>query len=323
MKNITKIAVILALICICTDSLAAEVLSQADTPALVFQADAEDQSVQAQGVEPGSNEKEDLSPSRKDANVSDKTSPIRTYKINYFTINNLWTNDNAQVKFQFSVKYKFLDSDVRVLGHPLSLYFAYTQKSLWNVGQPSMPFEESNYNPEVFFDYQINHSWGSFSLRDIFLSPFEHESNGLAGPDSRSWNRLYAAARFGFWPLEQAESEHKDHVELNLKVWHAYGYSDQDAYLRSIGSTETFLDYVGYGEINLALRDIFVQGNWGNRLDITSKIGGKENYEFEYQQKIAHLYFSPYIQYWHGYNETLLRFDRYGKRLFIGVSFSL
>ncbi len=107
----------------------------------------------------------------------------------------------------------------------------------------------------------------------------------------RSWNRLYAAARFGFWPLDEAEPEHKDHIELNLKAWHAYGYSDQDTYLRSIGSTETFLDYVGYGDINLALRDIFVQGKWGNRLDISSKIGGKENFEFEYQQKIAHLFF--------------------------------
>ncbi len=167
---------------------------------------------------------------------------------------------------------------------------------------------------------------GSFSLRDIILSPFEHESNGLAGPDSRSWNRLYAAARLGFWPLEQQceeETEHEDHVELNVKAWHAFGYSDQDAYLRSLGSTENFLDYEGYGEVNLALRDIIIEGGWGNRLDLTSKIGGKENYEIEYQQMIPRLNFSPYIQYWYGYNETLLRFDRFGRRLFIGVSFSL
>jgi outer membrane phospholipase A len=31
-------------------------------------------------------------------------------------------------------------------------YVAYTQKSLWNVGQQSMPFEENNYNPELFLD---------------------------------------------------------------------------------------------------------------------------------------------------------------------------
>ncbi len=144
MKNIGKIAIILIVTCSGTDALASAVLSQADKSAPLFQANAEKQSVQAQVAEPESREKEDLPPSQKDAIACDQTSPIRTYKINYFTINTSWANDNAQVKFQFSVKYKFFNNDVQVLGRPLSLYFAYTQKSLWNVGQPSMPFEESN-----------------------------------------------------------------------------------------------------------------------------------------------------------------------------------
>ncbi|HUI44577.1 MAG TPA: phospholipase A [Nitrospirota bacterium] len=326
MKNIVKIAVLLILTCAGTDALAAEVLPQADKSAPCLQPIAETQPADARGAEPAGREKEEPPPSPIEASACNKTSPISTYKINYFTINNWWTNENAQVKFQFSVKYKFFNRDISIQGRPLSLYFAYTQKSLWDVGQTSMPFEESNYNPEAFFDYRINHSWGRFSLRDIILSPFEHESNGLAGPDSRGWNRLYAAVRLGFLPMEQqceAESEQKDHIELNMKLWHAFGYSDEAAYLQSLGSTETFLDYEGYGEINLVLRDVIVQGEWGNRLDVTSRIGGKENYEIEYQQKMPHLNFSPYIQYWNGYDETLLRFDRFGKRAFVGVSFSL
>lgn len=326
MKNIVKIVVLLIVTCAGADALSAEVQSQVDRSASRLQANAEKQPAEAHGVEPTSREKEEPSPSPKEASTSDKISPISTYKINYFSINNWWTNDNAQVKFQFSVKYKFFDRDVQIQGRPLSLYLAYTQKSLWNVGQPSMPFEESNYNPEAFFDYQINHSWGRFSLRNIILSPFEHESNGLTGLDSRSWNRQYAAVRLGYRPLErqgEAKSEQKDHIELNMKIWHAYGYADEDDYLRTLGSTETFLDYEGYGEINLVLRDVIVHGEWGNQLDVTSRIGGKQNYEIQYQQKIPYLNFSPYIQYWHGYDETLLRFDSFGKRMFIGVSFTL
>jgi phospholipase A1 len=187
-----------------------------------------------------------------------------------------------------------------------------------------MPFEESNYNPEAFFDYRANIEWGDFALRNIILSPFEHESNGVAGPDSRSWNRLYAAVRFGFWPRELPPDQYtaeKDHVELTLKAWHAYGYSDQDAYLRSLGIDRSFLDYEGHGEINIVLRDLVFQGSWGNRIDVTSKVGGKENIELQYQQKVPFLHFSPYIQYWYGYDETLLRFDRFGKRTFLGVAF--
>lgn len=254
----------------------------------------------------------------------DKGSPISTYKINYVTLNTWPTKANAQVKFQFSVKYKFLNRDVSLGGRPLSLYLAYSQKSLWNVGQDSMPFEESNYNPEAFFNYNANITRGPVALRDIILSPYEHESNGLTGPESRSWNRLYAAVRLGFLPIkERCEGDsQKDHVELLMKVWHAYGYSDQNTYLQTIGSNKTFLGYEGYGELNLVLRDFIVQGDWGNRLDVTSRVGGKQNYEIQYQQKIPYLNFSPYIQYWYGYDETLLRFDRFGKRTFIGVSFS-
>jgi phospholipase A1/A2 len=280
--------------------------AQADTP-LVSQ-----QSVS--GTAEGSSAKECNQPS-----------PISTYKINYFTLNRFPDNQNVQVKFQFSVKYKFFNRDVSVFDHPLSLYLAYSQKSLWNVGQPSLPFEESNYNPEAFFDYQMNLAHGPATLRDIIVSPYEHESNGLAGPQSRSWNRVYAAIRLGFFPIEEKcpiELAPKDRIELFVKAWHAYGYSDQNTYLQTIGSDKTFLGYEGYGEIRLIFRDVIVHGDdWGNRIEISSRFGGKDNLELQYVQRVPRLNFLPYIQFWHGYDETLLRFDRFQDRTFFGVSF--
>jgi phospholipase A1 len=280
--------------------------AQADTP-LVSQ-----QSVS--GTAEGSGAKECNQPS-----------PISTYKINYFTLNRFPDNQNAQVKFQFSAKYKFFNRAVSVFDHPLSLYLAYSQKSLWNVGQPSLPFEESNYNPEAFFDYQVNLAHGPATLRDIIVSPYEHESNGLAGPLSRSWNRVYAAIRLGFFPIEEKcpiELAPKDRIELFVKAWHAYGYSDQNTYLQTIGSDKTFLGYEGYGEIRLIFRDVIVHGDdWGNRIELSSRFGGKDNLELQYVQRVPRLNFLPYIQYWHGYDETLLRFDRFQDRTFFGVSF--
>lgn len=305
MRNIERSLILFVVLFACTVVLAADAFAQADSvPA-------------SPHVEYGKQQGNDNSD-------CDKGSPIRAYKINYFALNSFPNNDKAQVKFQFSVKYKFFDRDISIWGRPLALYLAYSQKSLWNVGQESMPFEESNYNPEAFFNYNANITRGPVALRDIILSPYEHESNGMAGPRSRSWNRLYAKVRLGFLPITKQcedDSTQKDHVELTMKVWHAYGYSDQDAYLQTIGSNKTFLGYEGHGEVNLVLRDIIVQGDWGNRIDMTSKIGGKQNFELQYQQKIPYLNFTPYIQYWYGYNETLLRFDRFEKRTFLGVSF--
>ena len=98
---------------------------------------------------------------------SDIQSSISTYKIHYFALNNLPNNDNAQVKFQLNVKYKLFNREISVGGHPLALYLAYSQISLWNVGQSSKPFEESNYNPETFLNYSANITRGSVALRDI------------------------------------------------------------------------------------------------------------------------------------------------------------
>jgi outer membrane phospholipase A len=305
MRNIERSLMLFIVLSACAMAPAADVFAQDDIPPA------------SPPVEQGKQQGNDNS----DCN---KKSPISTYKINYFTLNNWPNNDSAQVKFQFSVKYKFFDRDVPVAGRPLALYLAYSQKSLWNVGQNSMPFEESNYNPEAFLNYTVNSAWGPVVLRDVILGLYEHESNGLAGPQSRGWNRLYAAIRLGSLPITgpcDDDSTRKDHIELYMKVWHAYGYSDETTYLRTIGSNETFLDFEGHGEVNLVLRDILVQGGWGNRIDMTSRIGGKRNFEFQYQQKIPSLNFSPYFQYWYGFDETLLRFDRFGRRTFWGVSF--
>ncbi len=116
-------------------------------------------------------------------------------------------NNDAQVKFQISMKFRVLEPNLYVLKYNLfPAYVAYTQKSLWNVGQQSMPVEESNYNPEFFLDYPVNAVIiGRFKLRNMVISPIEHESNGLAGVQSRGWNRQYVLIKFGLESKEKLE----------------------------------------------------------------------------------------------------------------------
>ena len=257
--------------------------------------------------------------------------PVSTHKLNYFSINQIEGNSNAQIKFQISMKFRILEPNLYVLKYNLfPAYVAYTQKSLWNVGQKSMPFEENNYNPEVFLDYPVNSTiYGRLKLRNIVFSPFEHESNGSDGEDTRSWNRLYLLIRFGLESkdkLEVTNSFLSDKASFYVKLWQASDYEDQDKYLQSIGSNDEFLDYMGRGEVGISLRNFLWRGSLKNhQLDIKTPIfreEDKHSYQVEFRQQIPYMNFALYTQYWYGYGETLMRFDQFGHRGFIGLTFS-
>jgi len=257
--------------------------------------------------------------------------PVSAHKVNYFSINH-WPGDNAaQVKFQISMKFRVLEPNLYVLKYNLfPAYVGYTQKSLWNKGQRSMPFEESNYNPEFFLDYPVNLlSIGRFKLRNIVICPLEHESNGLDGARSRSWNRQYLLLKFGMEAKEKQKISNSflvDKALLYVKIWHASGYSGQDDYLRSVGSGEKFLDYMGLGEAGVSVRNFLWGGSLKNhQLDFRTPLfrhRRKKSYEFEFRQQLPRMNFALYLQYWYGYGETLLRFDQLAHRGFAGLSFS-
>lgn len=252
---------------------------------------------------------------------------IAAHKINYFTLNRFNGSDSQEIKFQVSVKFALLRYDAMVPGTRggVNLFFAYTQKSLWDWGKPSAPFEESNYNPEFFLEYKPDLAWGDLSLRSVRLSPYEHESNGMDGASSRSWNRRYVMFRLGYLPLPKTTDllAPQDRIELNVRVWHPWAYYEQDDYLRSVGNTSGFIRYAGLGEVNLVWRPL--TGVYGNQLDVTTRFGQRghrETWLFEFQQKVPLTRFALYGQYFYGYNESLLRFDRKERNRYFGISFS-
>jgi phospholipase A1 len=257
--------------------------------------------------------------------------PVSAHKLNYFSANHWPMDANAQVKFQISMKFRVLEPNLYILKHNFfPAYVAYTQKSLWNTGQQSLPFEENNYNPEFFLDYPVDAALlGRLKLRNIVVSPIEHESNGLSGAQSRSWNRQYVLFRLGLEAKEKLDITNSflaDKALLYIKLWHASGYSDQDDYLQSGGSSDTFLDYMGHGEIGISIRNFFWGGSLrDHQLDIKTPIfrdTRKSSYEVEFRQQLPYMNFALYFQYWYGYGETLLRFDQFGHRGFAGLSFS-
>jgi len=257
--------------------------------------------------------------------------PVSAHKVNYFSIDQWPGNNHAQVKFQISMKFRLLEPNLYVLKYNLfPAYIGYSQKSLWNEGRSSRPFEESNYNPEFFLDYPVKVKLaGRLRLRNIIICPVEHESNGLDAARSRSWNRQYIMVKLGLESSEKlgiANSFLPDKAQVYVKLWQASGYSGQDDYLRSLGSRSKFLDYMGRGEIGISVRNFLWGGSLKNhQLDIRTPIfrgSGKRSCEFQLRQQLPRMNFALYLQYWYGYGETLLRFDQFGHRGFAGLSFS-
>lgn len=251
------------------------------------------------------------------------------HKLNYFITNGLPGDPAAQVKFQISAKYQVFEGNLKIFKRNyFPLHMAYTQKSFWNIGIPSAPFEENNYNPEVFLDYQVE---GSGIYLDHVVISGEHESNGRDGAESRSWNRLYVLLLFGIEAKDGLEEKgvlRKEKYSAYLKLWQAYGYEDQDDYLKSIGRNEKFLDYAGRGEVGFSIRELPYLSNiaWlkNNQLDFKTRIfrdWDKGSIEIGYHQNIPYTNFFLYLQYWDGYGESLQRFSSHDTKWKGGLSF--
>jgi phospholipase A1 len=136
---------------------------------------------------------------------------------------------NTQAKYQISVKFDLWPTPGR---H--TVYLAYSQKSLWDIYNYSVPFRETNYNPEVFYAHyhsvpreEPSPGCGWFSER----AGFEHESNGGSVASSRSWNRLFIDLRLA------CRRDHAYVVSL-ARVWLPFTLDDNPDILQTLGYGE-------------------------------------------------------------------------------------
>lgn len=206
-----------------------------------------------------------------------------------------------EVAFQLSFKAKLWQD---VFGQDIDLWFAYTQRSFWQLYNfdDSSPFRETNYEPEVLFNVRTRFDVLGLKARFIQVG-LNHQSNGQAEPLSRSWNRLVANVG-----LERGR------FSLLLKGWFRFPESVEEDDNPGIDS------YMGYGEVwahyflkrhrlsvmfrdNLDFRENrgAVQVEWG--FPLFANLGG-------------------YVQYFLGYGESLLDYDHRVHRIGVGFIFA-
>lgn len=216
-----------------------------------------------------------------------------------------WLQDE-EIKFQYSFRFP-LYADGR---HEFC--FAYTQVSYWQLFnfKNSAPFRESNYAPEFFYLMRSDTRALGMNSWDLVLSPFLHESNGMGGSASRSWNRVYAQAVFNW-----------DKFKLGIRPWYRIPEQPKSSSTDMRGDDNPdILKYMGYGELTAEL----LAGNTRIGLTARNNFRKSPNYGALQLDVITTLsnQLKFYVQYFSGYGENLIDYNRYNERIGAGFMFA-
>jgi len=208
--------------------------------------------------------------------------------------------ENLETKYQVSFKLPLWKD---IMGTDIHLMAAYTQKSFWQMynSDLSSPFRETNYEPEVFFTKNTDYDILGFTLVNASVG-FVHQSNGRGSHFSRSWNRITAQLVFN-----------RKKFVLALKPWWRVReeLSEDD--------NPDIDDYLGYYELGMLYK-------W-NKAELTLLL---RNLNSSKHQETYQLGWSIplnddinfYIEYFHGYGESLIDYNHMSKSLGFGFSIS-
>lgn len=208
-----------------------------------------------------------------------------------FATNKPVSKYTSDVKFQISLALRLWSIKDKV-----DILATYSQRSIWDIYQKSCPFRENAYNPGLWVAWQVNPQ-----VRLLF--GIEHESNGLADTDSRSFN--YATVACLYEPL--------DNWRFGVRTW--YGYYDRDNISR----------YFHYRGVMQAWATFHTRNE---RVAVTALVNptitfSKYNLQVEASWRMAKRgdwLPSLFVQYCYGYGETMLDYNRRSSKIRIGFS---
>jgi len=212
-----------------------------------------------------------------------------------------------EVEFQLSLKVVILESLFRDLG---SLSFAYTTRSFWQAYNLdlSSPFRETNHEPEFIFALGSRLELGGFRNVGNALS-LNHQSNGLSGNDSRSWNRV----------IFQTVWE-RDRWVFALRPWiRLPEFEERYPGDPLADDNPDILDYMGNFDLNIVYSgntqrySMMVRNNLqGNNRGATELA-----WSFPVNERVR-----GRLQYFYGYGENLIDYNRFNQTLGLGFELS-
>lgn len=221
------------------------------------------------------------------------------YKDNYFTVgtavNQKPSRTNSDVKFQISIAQRLTKTTLP--GHTF-LFLMYTQKTLWNVFEESLPMRDMNFNPGIGLSRP-------FFNKDRYIGKLtfllEHESNGRDGKSSRSWNRISfsGSVLINEW------------IMVHGKFWIPIidGQNNRD-----------ILNYCGIYQTGVQITS--PNKRLGGSVTLVKRKGWNLNFntilEFNY---LVHRKSNQYlfVQFYNGYGECLLDYNQFHSRIRAGI----
>jgi len=229
--------------------------------------------------------------------------------------------DGFESKFQLSFKVPVTDYDEPVRCFWLSetrclIFFGYTQLSVWqmfNFNQSS-PFRDTSFQPELFMTQLLDMDVvGDWKLRLMTYGLLDHQSNGNSSADSRSWNRTYVNSVF---------ENGKQFV--SIKLWARWNERSKTGPTDFAGDDNPGIeDYVGNSEFRYFYADDFnnytlvLRDSKNNPNGVNYELGW--SYPLNRKTRFRESELRLYVQYFNGYGETLIDYNKRRQRIGIGV----
>jgi len=206
--------------------------------------------------------------------------------------------NDTEVKFQLSFKMKLMEE---VAATDADIWFGYTQESNWQLynRKASSPFRESDYQPELMLVMPVDFNF--LGMRARFINTgLVHQSNGLAAPLSRSWNRVYA----------QLGME-KDNFALSGRVWKRLQES------RSNDDNPDIVDYMGHGELaGVYRRDGHIFSMLARRNFASGRGAVQAGWAFPLAENVK-----GYMLAFSGYGQSMIDYNHYQTTIGLGLWF--
>ncbi|MDD2765686.1 MAG: phospholipase A [Opitutaceae bacterium] len=222
--------------------------------------------------------------------------------------------DKPAAKFQFSFKYRLWGDDSAPGTQYPSLhgvYFGYTQRSVWDITSYSSPFYDTSYMPELIFQSLVPMQ-GTGRVAGLqwlgYQAAAQHESNGQGVVASRSMNLVYVRPMLAFGRRDG---------------WWLVFAPKLFAYVGGLSDNPDLARYRGYGEYALLLTK-----NNNLSLTLTGRIGshwdkGSLQVDLTYPLRARFGDFATFmlVQYFDGYGESLLDYQKRSSTVRAGFSF--
>jgi phospholipase A1 len=210
--------------------------------------------------------------------------------------------DAIETSFQISFK-KDIVRNISPIGFDIGI--AFTQSAWWQLYAYSNPFRETNYAPEFYVNFPFHRESDDAGVffRGIKIAA-AHKSNGQGDGNNRSWNRLYVESPISI----------KGFLFIPRVWWSFVG----------IGNDFSEKDIPRY----MGICDLTILSHWNNHV---LRLYGRSNFnlrnikaalQVDYTYPISSTGFYFYLQYFLGYGESLIDYDKPVNKIGTGLALS-